>query len=727
MTDENVSEYTSIGGLQIATCLVNFVREAVEGLDISADQFWQQFERHTRVLAPINKTLLSERDRLQAQISEWHFDNPGPIRDHAEYQRFLSEIGYIAPEPEDFKIAPADIDPELSTLAGPQLVVPINNARYALNAANARWGSLYDALYGTNVIPDEGDLVRGGAYNTKRGDAVIACAKGFLDKHFPLQSGSHAECIRYQCDSDELLCQLEGERETRLRNHQQMVGYAGDKEALSAILLVHNGLHVEIKIDRDHPVGRSDKAGVSDLIIEAALSTIMDCEDSVAAVSPAEKTEVYRNWLGLMQGNLSVDVRKGDSSFIRTLNSDREYVDVDGQPVCLKGRSLMLVRNVGHLMTTDAVLLDGEPVPEGILDGFVTSMIALHDLKGQGRFRNSGAGSIYIVKPKMHGPEEVAFAARLFDCVEDALGLARYTLKMGIMDEERRTSVNLKACIHAVKRRVFFINTGFLDRTGDDIHTTMCAGAVIPKNDIKHAEWLQAYEQRNVGIGLQCGFSGVAQIGKGMWAKPDEMAQMMVEKIGHPNAGALTAWVPSPTAATLHALHYHEVDVFAVQGVLARDAIGGLDQLLEMPLLGDTRLSEDEVQRELEGNAQSILGYVVRWIDAGIGCSKVPDINNIGLMEDRATLRISSQHIANWLKHGLCKERDVVQAFERMALVVDAQNRDDPGYQAMATNFDTNLAFQASLALALEGARQPSGYTEPLLDQFRRQKLKQLN
>ena len=727
MADENVSEYSDIGGLRVAVCLEAFVRDAVDGLEMSADEFWQQFERHTRVLAPINRALLAKRERLQTQIDEWHLANPGSITDHAKYQQFLSGIGYIVPEPEDFKIAPANIDPELSTIAGPQLVVPINNARYALNAANARWGSLYDAFYGTNVIADEGDLARTSGYNTNRGDAVIACAKGFLDKHFPLETGSHAECVAYQVGPEGLLCQLEGGATTFLRDRQQMMGYAGTAEAPSAILLVHNGLHVEIKIDAEHPVGRSDKAGVADLIIEAALSTIMDCEDSVAAVSPEEKTQVYRNWLGLMQGDLSIEVRKGNSSFTRVLNSDREYVGVDGQPFCLKGRSLMLVRNVGHLMTTDAVLLDGEPVPEGILDGFVTSMIALHDLKAQAGSKNSASGSIYIVKPKMHGPEEVAFAAQLFDSIEDALGLPRYTLKMGIMDEERRTSANLKACIHAVQSRVFFINTGFLDRTGDDIHTTMCAGAVIRKNDIKHATWLRAYEQRNVAIGLECGFSGVAQIGKGMWAKPDEMAEMMVEKIAHPQAGALTAWVPSPTAATLHALHYHEVDVFGVQKELGHEPANGLDQLLTMPLLGDARLLKEEIQRELDGNAQSILGYVVRWIDSGVGCSKVPDINNVGLMEDRATLRISSQHIANWLRHDICTKQDVVDAFERMAVVVDAQNNDDPSYQAMAPNFGDNHAFQASLALALEGGNQPSGYTEPLLDRFRREKLNQIN
>ncbi len=725
MSGENAEQYQSVGGLKVATCLKVLIDQAVDGLDIAAQSFWDKFEHHARILSGENKALLAERTRLQEAINGWHTDNSGPIENHAAYQSFLTDIGYIAPEPEDFKINPAGIDPELSTLAGPQLVVPINNARYALNAANARWGSLYDALYGTNVIPEDGELAPGASYNTVRGNAVIAYAKGFLDTYFPLATGSHADCVAYSVGSRGLQCLLSDGSATTLTDPSQAVGYDGEQHAPSAVLLVHNGLHIEIKIDRPHPVGSTDKAGVCDVMVEAALSTIMDCEDSVAAVSPEEKTEVYRNWLGLIQGDLTAELRKGDKTITRSLNPDRRYRGFDGAPVVLKGRSLLLVRNVGHLMTTDAVLLDGEPVPEGILDGFVTALISIHDLNAKGRFKNSVGGSIYIVKPKMHGPDEVAFAAKLFDAIEDSFGLARNTLKIGIMDEERRTSVNLKACIHAVKDRVFFINTGFLDRTGDDIHTTMYAGAVIPKNDIKHAQWLHSYERRNVSIGLQCGFSGVAQIGKGMWAKPDEMADMMAEKVGHPKAGAVTAWVPSPTAATLHALHYHQVDVFKVQQELANGPIDGLDTLLAMPLQAATPPPREDVQRELEGNAQSILGYVVRWIDAGVGCSKVPDINDVGLMEDRATLRISSQHIANWLKHGICTEQDVAAAFERMALVVDEQNSNDPSYQAMSDNLQTNHAYQASLALAFKGADQPSGYTEPLLDHYRRQKLRQ--
>ncbi len=679
-------------GLRVDTRLVDFIeREALPGTDVSAEAFWAGLAGLVERFMPRNRELLEIRAQLQQKIDDWHRANGPVANDPQGYEAFLGQIGYLVPEPADFEIETSGLDPEISTLCGPQLVVPVSNARYALNAANARWGSLYDALYGTDAIAREGELAPGKGFNEARAAAVVARGAEFLDANFPLASGSHADVADYGA--------------IELRDPAQLAGHGE-----GTILLVHNGLHAELRIDRNHPIGAKHRAGLADIVLESALTTIQDCEDSVAAVDAEDKVGVYRNWLGLMTGTLEETFEKGGKMLTRRLNADRTYTGADGQPLTLKGRALLLVRNVGHLMTTRAVLdSTGAAIGEGLLDAAVTTLCALHDTGG-----NSRTGAVYIVKPKMHGPDEVAFACEIFGAVEDMLGLARNTIKIGIMDEERRTSANLKACVYAARARVFFINTGFLDRTGDEIHTSMEAGPVLRKDDVKSERWIQSYEDRNVLIGLAAGFSGKAQIGKGMWARPDDMAAMLASKGAHPNAGANTAWVPSPTAATLHALHYHEIDVFAAQRRRHNEATPGLDALFSMPVLAAGALDEAAIIREVENNAQGILGYVVRWVDQGVGCSKVPDINDVGLMEDRATCRISSQAIANWLKHGLVSRDQVTDVFERMAAVVDKQNAGDPNYVPMSGNFGS-LAFQAALDLALKGADEPSGYTEPIL------------
>jgi len=695
-----MSKYVSQNAIQIAQELFDFINDrALPGTGVDGTQFWAGFANLLGKFAPRNADLLAKREDIQAQIDAWHIDHKGQPIDQAEYQAFLKSIGYLVEEPAAFSITTENVDPEIATMAGPQLVVPSLNDRFVLNAANARWGSLYDAFYGTDAL--DAPPAKPGGYDPQRGAAVIKAAKAFLDEAFPLSNGSWTDYTG---------------GEPALADPSQLVGRNGQ-----SLLLKHNGLHAEVVIDPAHPIGKDDPAHIADVLMEAALTTIIDMEDSVAAVDAEDKVLAYSNWLGLMRGDLDASFDKGGKTVERKANPDRDYADLEGNAFTLPGRSLMFVRNVGHLMSNPAVLLaDGSEAPEGLLDGVFTSLIAMHDIKGLGELRNSRAGSIYIVKPKMHGPEECGFTNDLFDAVEDLLGLDRHTIKVGVMDEERRTSANLAACIHAVKDRVVFINTGFLDRTGDEIHTSMQAGAMLAKADIKKSDWITAYEQRNVAIGLACGMSGKAQIGKGMWAAPDMMADMMEQKIGHPMTGANTAWVPSPTAATLHAIHYHRVNVFDRQKEVAADGIAPLDKLLTIPLADGHNWSDEEIEHELDNNAQGILGYVVRWIDQGIGCSKVPDINDVGLMEDRATLRISSQHMANWMLHGVCSPEQVDAALLRMAAKVDGQNAGDPLYRPMAPNPDDSLAFQAARDLVFKGVEQPSGYTEPLLHAYRR-------
>ena len=709
--------------LKVNNELVNFIKaEVLPGLDITEQHFWSVLSKITHDLGPENRALLAKRIALQEQIDQWNLKHQGSF-DVLAYKAFLTEIGYLVPEGEDFQISTSNVDTEISTQAGPQLVVPTANARFALNAANARWGSLYDALYGTDVISDEGGAEKGRAHNAIRANKVIAYGRDFLDSHFPLLSGLHKHACCYYIDNKQLHVKLADGTTTQLQNAQLLIGYQGQKENPSSILLTHNDLRVAIEIDAMSAIGKTDAAGIKDITLESALTTIQDFEDSVVAVNAEEKIHVYRNWLGLMKGDLSETIEKSGKVTKRVLLADKAYQDLSDNSFAVHGRSLLFCRNVGHLMTNPAIVdKDGFEIQEGIMDAMISTLIALHDIHKTNLHRNSRNGNVYIVKPKMHGPEEVAFANKLFNAVEDALGLARDTIKIGVMDEERRTTVNLKECIRAVKNRVVFINTGFLDRTGDEIHTSMLLGPMVPKGNMKAQPWIQAYEDWNVDIGLACGFSGKAQIGKGMWAIPDEMAEMMKVKISHPLAGANTAWVPSPTGATLHAMHYHQVKVFEIQKALAKRVRASIDDILTVPLLTDVKnLSEEAIDKELNNNAQGLLGYVVRWVDLGMGASKVPDINNIGLMEDRATLRISSQHICNWLEHGILTESQVRTALEKMAVIVDQQNAHDNNYQAMSADFEKSLSFQAALDLIFKGKTQPNGYTEPLLHEYRKQ------
>lgn len=711
-------EYVDHGSIQIEKTLYHWVNEHVlRGLQMEAPTFWTHFEKLITTFTPRNRALLEKRDELQRQISSWHEKNDWRAQKE-EYRQFLKDIGYLEEPKSAEPVDPKNVDDEIAKQAGSQLVVPLDNARYALNAANARWGSLYDALYGSDIIPEEPGYEQGDSYNPKRGGKVIEFGKKFLDQIAPLQKGSHADAVHYEVQSGTLIVTLANEEKTTLQRDEQFVGYLG-QDSLTSVLLEHHQLHVEVQIDPSHPVGKTDQAHVKDIVIEAALSTLMDCEDSVTAVDAEDKLHIYQNWLGLMRGDLTSTFKRGDRTVTRRLQDDKVFFDRHGNEMTLPGRSLMFIRNVGHFMQNNAILLeDGEEVYEGILDGVMTSLIAKYNIEGQTSHRNSRKGSIYIVKPKMHGSEEVAFANDLFNAIEDLLGLERYTIKMGLMDEERRTSINLQNCIREIRHRVVFINTGFLDRTGDEIHTSMEAGPMVRKNDMKSTAWLKAYEQSNVATGLRNGLKGKAQIGKGMWAMPNEMQAMLEQKIAHPQSGATTAWVPSPTAATIHALHYHKVNVEEVQRTIdtERDYV---DDMLTIPLAEEANWTEEEIVEELENNAQSILGYVVRWIDQGVGCSTVPDINDVGLMEDRATLRISSQHIANWLAHRICTEEQVREVLERMAQKVDEQNLHDPLYRPMAPNYDNSVAFLAAQDLILKGKEQPNGYTEAILKKYR--------